>query len=377
MAPIKVGLMGYGASTKYFHLPFILPNADLEVCAFLQRAEAPPEKTGVEAGKHCTVDYPNAKHYRTADDFFADSDIELVIVCTSSDNHAEFAEKAMRNGKHVVVEKPFIATSAEADALIAASKETGKLLTVFQNRRYDSDFRTLQRVISSGCLGEITEFQNHYDMDNPHWISRWTSSDVVPGEGMLYALGTHSLDQTLLLFGKPSSVTAFTRALRQKGVKSDDSFTVVLQYDGEKSDLVCTVKTTIVSSLPTEKQLKFMVRGRDGTFIKHGEDPQIDQFFSGVKADDPSYGLESEKTYGELFTKSKFDDSQSQTGDLWSGRYVSAQGSYVDYYKDVVAAIKGEKEVVVKPEESRDGIRLIELARESAEKGVTVAWSES
>lgn len=100
MAPIKVGLMGYGASTKYFHLPFILPNADLEVCAFLQRAEAPTEKTGVEAGKHCTVDYPNAKHYRTADDFFADSEIELVIVCTSSDNHAEFAEKAMRNGKH-------------------------------------------------------------------------------------------------------------------------------------------------------------------------------------------------------------------------------------------------------------------------------------
>lgn len=99
MAPIKVGLMGYGFSTKCFHLPFILPNADLEVHAFLQRAEAPVEKSGVEAGKHCTVDYPNAKHHRTADDFFADQDIELVIVCTS-DNHAEFAEKAMRSGKH-------------------------------------------------------------------------------------------------------------------------------------------------------------------------------------------------------------------------------------------------------------------------------------
>ena len=100
MAPIKVGLMGYGFSTKCFHLPFILPNADLEVYAFLQRAEAPTDKTGVESGKHCTVDYPNAKHYRTANDFFADADIELVIVCTSSDNHAEFAEKAMRSGKH-------------------------------------------------------------------------------------------------------------------------------------------------------------------------------------------------------------------------------------------------------------------------------------
>jgi predicted dehydrogenase len=100
MAPIKVGLMGYGFSTKCFHLPFITPNADLEVYAFLQRAEAPADKKDVEAGKHCTVDYPNAKHYRTADEFFADSKIELVIVCTSSDNHAEFAEKAMRSGKH-------------------------------------------------------------------------------------------------------------------------------------------------------------------------------------------------------------------------------------------------------------------------------------
>lgn len=168
----------------------------------------------------------------------------------------------------VVVEKPFTATSAEADALIVTSKETGKLLTVFQNRRYDSDFRTLQRVISSGCLGEITEFQNHYDMDNPEWVRGWKSKDEVPGEGMLYGLGTHSLDQALLLFGKPASVTAFTRALRQEGVKSDDSFTVVLQYDGEKSDLICTVKTTIVSTLPVERQLKFMVRGRDGTFLK-------------------------------------------------------------------------------------------------------------
>jgi predicted dehydrogenase len=169
-----------------------------------------------------------------------------------------------------VVEKPFTATSAEADALIATSKETDKLLTVFQNRRYDSDFRTLQRVLSTGALGAITEFQN-YDMDDPEWVRGWTSETPVPGEGMLYGLGTHSLDQTLLLFGKPCSVTAFTRALRQRGAASDDTFTVVLQYEGEeKADLVCTVKTTIVSRLPMERQVKFVVRGREGTFLKVG-----------------------------------------------------------------------------------------------------------
>jgi predicted dehydrogenase len=294
----------------------------------------------------------------------------------------------------VVVEKPFTTASAEADALIATSKETGKLLTVFQNRRYDSDFRTLQRVLSTGALGAITEFQNNYDMDDPDWVRGWTSKTPVPGEGMLYGLGTHSLDQTLLLFGKPCSVTAFTRSLRQKGAASDDTFTVVLQYEGEKSDLVCTVKTTIVSKLPMERQVKFVVRGRDGTFLKvsccvskrqaqrtdmtqNGEDPQIDQLFAGIKADDPSYGIEPENYHGELFTKNKADDSQSQAGGLWSGKYVSSQGSYLDYYKDVVAAIRGEKEVAVKPEESRMGIRVIELAKESAEKGVTMVWSES
>jgi predicted dehydrogenase len=173
------------------------------------------------------------------------------------------------NHHAVVVEKPFTTTSAEADALIATSKETNKLLTVFQNRRYDSDFRTLQRVLSTGCLGAITEFQNNYDLDDPEWVRGWTSETPSPGEGMLYGLGTHSLDQTLLLFGQPCSVTAFTRALRQKGVASDDCFTVVLQYEGyAKEDLVCTVKTTIVSRLPMERQVKFVVRGRDGTFLK-------------------------------------------------------------------------------------------------------------
>jgi predicted dehydrogenase len=100
MAPIKVGLMGYGFSTKTFHLPFLHPNPDFEVYAFLQRASAPTDKTGVEPGKHCTVDYPHAKHYRTADEFFADPNIDLVVVCTHHDTHAQFAEKALLAGKH-------------------------------------------------------------------------------------------------------------------------------------------------------------------------------------------------------------------------------------------------------------------------------------
>jgi predicted dehydrogenase len=100
MAPINVGFIGYGFSTKCFHLPFILPNPDLKVYAFLQRAAAPAPTSNPEKGKHCTIDYPSAKHYRTADTFFADKEIELVIVCSQHDSHAEFAERALDAGKH-------------------------------------------------------------------------------------------------------------------------------------------------------------------------------------------------------------------------------------------------------------------------------------
>ena len=148
MAPLNVGLMGYGFSTKCFHLPFILPNKELSIYAFLQRSEKPENST--QKGKHCAIDYPNAKHYRTAEEFFADPNIDLVIVCTKHDTHAEFATKALQAGKHgkslplasrprcltclVVVEKPFTVTTAEADQVLAASRHSKGILTVFQSK---------------------------------------------------------------------------------------------------------------------------------------------------------------------------------------------------------------------------------------------------
>lgn len=389
MAPIKVGLLGYGNSAKYFHLPFILPNPNLQLYAFLQRKEAPTDRSNTGPGIHCTIDYPEARHYRTADEFFADDQIELVIVCTHHDTHFEFAKKALLSGKHVVVEKPFTVTSQDADQLIALSKTVNKILTVYQNRRYDSDFRTLQHLYQQGVFGRVTEFQNYYDIDNAPWMTAERADpyapDSPPGGGMMYGLGTHSLDQTLVLFGRPKSVTAFTRVLRAGGkVKGkdfpkgcEDTFTIVLQYDDDgkgtgRRDLVCTIKTTIVSPAPLERMLKFWVRGTEGVFIKNGEDVQIEQIREkGMKTTDPDYGLEPAKYYGYLSTKKKLDDpSVSEDGTV-----TSHPGSYVDYYKDVVAAIRGEKEIFVKPEESRDGIRIIELAKESAAKGITVPWS--
>jgi predicted dehydrogenase len=358
---IRVGIMGFGFSAKCFHLPYILPNPDLEVYAFLQRA-APPTDGSKD---HCTFEYPSAKHYREADAFFADKDIDLVCVCTAVASHAEFAEKALKAGKHVVVEKPFTSSVAEADHLIKVAKDSGKVLTVFQNRRYDSDFRTLKKLVDSKAFGEITDFDNHYDCDNPPWLR--PSPNPGPGDGMLHGLGTHSIDQTLLLFGNPSSVWATTRALKPES-KANDTFIVNLQYDGAQKDLLVTVRTTIISPVPLHKMPKYSIRGRNGAFFKTGEDSQVDHFYGGIKVTDDKFGVEPENFHGYLSTTK---DSPMGEHD---GPYKSEKGCYRDYYVDVVKAIRGG-EIAVKPEESRNGLRVIELALESVKTGKSVPFT--
>ena len=190
----------------------------------------------------------------------------------------------------------------------------------------------------------------------------------------MFGLGSHTVDQALCLFGRPSSVTGFYRSLRGVESKTDDTFTIILQY--KEKNLFVTVKTTVVS--PMEQPLKYFIRGYDGSFIKYGEDMQESQHAGGLTdATDSKFGVEPKETYGLLVTKEKVHDDQ--TKDEASGRYVgkypSARGDYVGFYKDLVAAIQGKGELKVKPEQSRDGIRVIELARESAEKGATVPFS--
>ncbi|KXX79434.1 scyllo-inositol 2-dehydrogenase (NADP(+)) [Madurella mycetomatis] len=376
MAPIRVGIVGYGFSTKCFHLPYILPNPELDVYAFLQRAAPPSDPSQAPRWGHCTIDFPQAKHYRTTDEFFADGMIDLVIVCTHL--HEEFVEKGLLAGKHVVVEKPFATSSAEADRLIALAKEKGKILTVFHNRRFDSDFLTLKHLVTHGALGDVLEADIHFDYPSPSWISGWTRKEYRPGEGMTFALGTHSIDQALHLFGRPASVTAFLRANRGVDSDVDDTFTIILQYSGKQKNLLVTVKTAIVTHM--QDQLRFFVRGSRGTYLKFGTCPQERQAIlaPGQPATSPGFGVEPERIWGSLTTTAEFDpkvqkfDEESQ---MYIGKYPSFRGWYRGYYENVSAAILGREEIYVRPETARDGLRVIELAKESHEKGCTVAWS--
>jgi predicted dehydrogenase len=192
---------------------------------------------------------------------------------------------------------------------------------------------------------------------------------------MMFGIGSHTIDQALLLFGIPSSVTGFYRSLRGIESKTDDSFTIILQYSAPNKNLLVTIKTSIVTIM--QSPLKFFVRGYDGTFVKYGEDKQEAQIMAGQTTASPGYGVEPESTNGILTTKKKFHISQTldDASGKWVGKFPSVKGDYTDYYVDVVKSIRGEGDVKVSPEHARNGIRIIELARESADKGCTLLFN--
>ncbi|KAF4341174.1 hypothetical protein FBEOM_4892 [Fusarium beomiforme] len=378
MAPIKVGVIGYGNSAKSFHLPFITSLPDYQVIGILQRKEAPVDPSSAPKGSHCTVDFPNIRHYRTPDEFFADKDIQFVVVATHHDTHASFAERALNAGKHVIVDKPFAVSAEEADRVIKLGEEKGLILTCFQNRRWDADFQTLRHLINKGALGDIKEAELHYDFESPPWMSKM-GTKYLPGSGMAFGLGTHSIDQALVLFGRPKSVTGFFRVQRGAESEIEDSFTIILQYDGAQKDLLVTVKTAVTT--PMAQQLKQLVRGTKGSFIKfqkHSLCSTEDGIAAGLKPLDEGFGVESDDYRGTLTTYEEFD-GKVQKYDLgikkYTGKYPSFAGRWMGLYENVADAINGKAELEVKPTQSRDGLRVIELARESHQRGATIPWS--
>ncbi|KAL3464502.1 hypothetical protein BJX64DRAFT_254467 [Aspergillus heterothallicus] len=378
---IKVGIIGYGFAAKSFHLPFIRAIPEYEVIAILQRAAPPEDPASAPKGLHCTADIPGIKHYRRAEEFFLDSGVDLVVVATHLDTHASYAEAALTAGMHVLVDKPFARSTEEADRIIQLAREKGLLATCFQNRRYDGDFKTVRALLEKKALGNLTEAEIHYDFDRAPWLHHMTELEYTPGSGMAFGLGTHSIDQAYALFGRPSSITAFY-CVHRGPVKSDveDSFTIILRYDESTSypRLLVTVKTSIVS--PMAQQLKFWIRGTAGSYIKFQQRstcPQEEHITQGLHPLDPKFGVENESLCGTLTSYEAFDaklQSYDEKAERWVGKYPSVRGRWMGVYEDLGKAIRGEAELTVRAEEVRDVLRIIELARESSEKGMTVHW---
>lgn len=342
---IRVGLMGYGFSGRTFHAPVLTCVPGLELAAVVRRRDCSPLEQ-----------YPGAKVVQDAKSVYEDETIDLVVVATPGTDHFSSARDALKAGKHVIVEKPFTVTSQEADELIELAHKQGKILSVFQNRRWDGDFMTVQALCRKGLLGTVKEAEFRWDRYHPV-ASPAKSKEPVPGSGVFYDLGVHFLDQALCLFGVPAAVRATIRTMRE-GAVSDDYFAMELLYkDGLRVNLVS-------SYLAREAGPRYMLHGTAGSFVKHGIDPQEEQLIKGFTPAERNWGTEPPDRWGTLNT--------DVDGLHIVGKVETLAGAYQAYYQNVYDAIAGRSELIVKPEQARMVIRLIELGYQSHREQRTV-----
>lgn len=336
---IRVGVIGYGLAGRVFHTAVVDATPGLELAAVVQR-------TGDEAAKK----YPHIKLYRSIEDLLADSSIRLVVVGTPSFSHFEVAEQCLRADRDVVVDKPFTLTSDEAATLTRLARERKRLLAVYQNRRWDGSFKTLQKLISDGTLGRIVSFESHFDRFRPNpQTGRWRENGGTGG-GTFFDLGSHLIDQALTLFGKPERVFASIRTERE-GALSDDAFDVTLFYPR----LTAFLRATNIATSPGPI---FTVHGTQGSFVKFGLDPQEEALKNDATFDTPGFGHDPESAWGTLTLENALPR-----------RIETAVGDYRGYYANVRDALLGKEKLAVTPEQAWRTTRLIELARESSAQG--------
>ena len=295
---------------------------------------------------------------------FADPSIDIIVITTTPDTHFAFTKAAIEAGKHVIVEKPFVPTSQEAQDLVELSAKTGKLICVYQNRRWDTDFLTVKKLLDEGRIGRCVEFNTHFDRYKPARPETWKGTlGMEHAGGVIYDLGTHLIDQVYVLFGMPASVTGIFANQRNDGGEEPDSVTVLLQY-GNGGPLV-TVKAGVMSI--ETKQLRYWIRGTKGSFEKFHLDVQEDQLKAGKKPGDEGFGVEGKESSGTLVTLEDGKPKESTLGNI-------EPLTYAALYSGFAKAIQGGgfDAVPVKATEARDVLKIIEAARESAKTGKTI-----
>ncbi len=350
--PIKTGLIGFGMAGRVFHAPFVYPQNGLELYAI--------STSNADAIALAASLYPTTKLVRTADEIIGDPEVELVIVATPNTSHLPLAKAAMESGKHVILEKPFTITSADADELITVARKTKRILTVHHNRRFDGDYATVRKLLAANALGHLAECRIHYDRYRPALRpNAWREADL-PGSGILYDLGAHLIDQALDLFGLPESVQAEVLIQRPDGLV-DDRFELVFSYPRLRVSLSAGM-------LVRQPGPHYTLLGDKGSFIKYGMDPQENALKAGYSPlTQPDWGKDPEENWGLLHTD-------------WEGMEMKARiatdtGRYQDFFANVAAAIRDEAPLVVLPEQARNTIRMIELCLQSAAEKRTVPVS--
>lgn len=349
---INVGLIGFGMAGSVFHAPFITNVPGLH----LSKIRETRQENIAVANKR----YPEATIVDNVKAIFEDAAIDLVVLATPNSSHLSLAKEALQAGKHVVVEKPFTVTSAEADELIALAESQGKLLTVFQNRRWDSDFKTIVKIVSENLLGNVVEYEAHFDrFRNFLKPDTWKEEDA-PGSGILYDLGSHLIDQALCLFGLPAEVSAELRTQREDS-QITDSFHLMLHYPNLRVILKAGM-------LVREPGPRYKVYGDKGSFLKYGLDVQEAALKEGQSPKGRTdWGVEPEEIWGKLNTDIE--------GLHIIGKVESEAGDYTAFYQNVYRAILGDEELEVEPDQARNTIRVIELAIQSHKEKRSLKFS--
>ncbi len=331
MNPINTAICSFGMSGKVFHAPFISVNAGFNFYGVLERTKNLAEEK-----------YPGVKTFRSLKEMLADDVVELVIVNTPNYTHFDFAKKALKAGKHVIVEKPFTIYSDEGKKLIALAKKRNKKLSVYQNRRYDSDYKTIKKVVDEKLLGDLVEVEMHFDRFKEELSPKLHKETLAPGAGSLYDLGSHLIDQALQLFGWPDKIFADIRAARPIS-KVTDYFELLFYYK--------KMRVRVKSSYVVREALPgYVLHGLKGSFIKPKTDIQEITLQAGGIPGGDDWGTEPETEKGLLHTNVNGAEIR---------KYITSErGNYGDYYDRVYKAIRNDEPV---PVSAKDGVNVIEI----------------
>lgn len=340
MQKIKTALLSYGMSGKVFHAPFLEFHEGFELAGSWERSK-----------QLIQLDYPNVKSFATLEEVLQ-SDADLIIVNTPVGTHFEYAKQVLLAGKHAVVEKAFTTTVAEAQELTNLAKEKGLKLSVFQNRRWDSDLKTVQQAVSSNVLGELVEAEFHFDRYNPILSPKGHKETANSGAGILKDLGPHIIDQALYLFGFPQSVFADIRITRENSLV-DDWFDILLYYP----DFRVRLKA---SFFVREANPAYVIHGKKGSLLKPRGDVQEDELKLGKKPNLDTWGTEPKELEGFLHTEIN--------GEIIKKKVPTLQGNYYWFFDAVYQSIVNGLPEPVTAQEGTHVMQIIEASIQSCEQ---------
>ncbi|MCC4587941.1 oxidoreductase [Xanthomonas melonis] len=342
--PFNLAVVGYGYVGRTFHAPLIAATPGLRLHSVVS---SKPQLA--------QADFPDVTVIADLDTALADPALDAVVLATPNQTHAPFALQALAAGKHVLADKPFTLDADQARAVMQAAATAGRIVSVFQNRRWDADFLTVRRLIDEGLLGEVVEFHSHFDRYRPQVRDRWRESDI-PGAGLWYDLGPHLLDQAVQLFGAPQAIAADLLPQRSQA-RSDDYFHVTLHYPRLRAILHA-------GSLVADNRLRFAVHGSRGSYLKHGLDTQEDQLRAGRRPGTVGWGVDPLPG-----TLTRVDEE----GRMHTHQPDNQPGDYRQCYAAFRDALAGNGPAPVSATDAVQLMQLLELARRSATTG-QVQW---